>query len=194
MKKGIKKTHNRRIVELGPDTLSDGRRAKLEKLDMKRAVTIERSIIIRASAERCFEFISRQLEDTPDWDPTIMWVNPITLKHTRVGSMSRVNFSLDGVREEAVAMIRSFRPNRALLWTSNHSSQLKEEWRLQPEQHGTLVTVNLGYNPVGWIFGRIADKIHMKGKVEKAVSEMLERLKIAAESKQDNLKSVTHES
>ena len=184
MKKGIKQQPNRRIVELGPETLSGGHQAGSDKLDMKRAVTIKRSIIIRASAERCFEFISKQLEETPDWDPTIMWVNPVTLKHTRVGSMSRVNFSLDGVREEAVAMIRSVRPNRALLWTSNHSSQLQEQWELQPEPHGTLVTVTLGYNPGGWIFGRLADRMGLRGKVEKAISEMLERLKITAESEQ----------
>ncbi len=184
VKKGITQPRNRRIVELGPDTLSDKRWAKTDKLDMKRAVTIKRSIIIRASAERCFEFISKQLEETPDWDPTLMWVNPVTLKHTRVGSMSRVNFSLDGVREEAVAMVRSFRPNRSLLWTTNHSNQLQERWELQPEPHGTLVTVILGYNTRGWIFGRLADRIHLRGKVEKAVTEMLAKLKIAAESEQ----------
>lgn len=180
--KGMRQSPHRRIVELGPETLSDRRLIGSDKLDTKRTSMITRSIIIRASAERCFELISKQLEETPHWDPTIMWVNPISLKHVRVGSMSRVNFSLDGVREEAVVMIRSFQPNRAILWTSNHSSQLQEQWQLQPEPHGTLVTVTLGYNTSGWIFGRITDKLVMKSKVEKAVSEMLERLKIAAET------------
>jgi uncharacterized membrane protein len=148
---------------------------------MKRAVTITQSAVIRASAERCFELITKQLEETPDWDPTIMWVNPIAIKHTRVGSMSRVTFSLDGTREEAVAMVRSFRQNRYRLWTSNHSTQLQEQWQLQPEPHGTLVTVTLGYNTGGWVFGRLADKMVMRGKVEKAISEMLGRLKKVAE-------------
>lgn len=111
-----------------------------------------------------------------------MWVNPISTKHVRVGSMSRVTFSLDGTREEAVAMIRSFRPNRAILWTSNHSTQLQEEWQLQPEPHGTVVTVTLGYNPTGWVLGRLADKLVLRNKVERSVSEMLERLRAAAEA------------
>ncbi|HJX69860.1 MAG TPA: hypothetical protein VJ441_02080, partial [Dehalococcoidia bacterium] len=111
---------------------------------MKRATTITQSIIIRASTEHCFELISKQLEETPHWDPMIMWVNPIILKHVRVGSMSRVTFSLNGTKEEAVAMIRSFQPNRAILWTSNHSTQLQEQWQLQPEPNGTLVTVTVG--------------------------------------------------
>ena len=150
----------------------------------KRSTTITQSIIIRAPAERCFELITKQLEETPDWDPTIMWVNPISLKHVRVGSMSRVTFSLDGTREEAVAMIRSFRPNRAILWTSNHSTQLQEEWQLQPEAHGTVVTVSVGYNTTGWLFGRLADKMVMRNKIQKSVTEMMERLKATAESQQ----------
>lgn len=184
MKKEERRAPHRRIVSLGPETLSRSgdQLSDSDKLGMKRATTITRSTIIRAPAERCFELISKQLEETPHWDPTIMWVNPIMKKHIRVGSMSRVNFSLDGVREEAVAMIRSYKPNKSLLWTSNHSSQLQEQWHLEPEPHGTVVTVTLGYNPSGWVFGRLADKVFTKGKVEKAVSEMLERLKIAAES------------
>ena len=183
MRKEEKQAPHRRIVELGPEALSD-RKPDTGKLGTKRATTITESVVIRAPAERCFELIARQLEETPHWDPTIMWVTPISLKHVRVGSMSRVTFSLDGTREEAVAMIRSFRPNRAILWTSTHSTQLQEEWQLQPEPHGTVVTVTLGYNPGGWVFGRLADKIVNKNKIEKAVSEMLERLKAAAENLQ----------
>ena len=118
-----------------------------------------------------------------------MWVNPIITNHIRVGSMSRVNFNLHGVREEAVAMIRSFKPNRSLLWTSNHSNQLQEQWHLEPDPHGTLVTVTLGYNPIGWIFGWLVDRIFMKRKLEKAITEMMERLKITVEGSQQNLKA-----
>jgi len=188
VKKESKRLHQKRIVSLGPEMLceSEDQLAKSGKLGMKRKTNITRTTIIRASAEHCFEFIASQLDETPDWDPTIQWVTPITKKHTRVGSMSRVNFSLDGVREEAVVIVRSFKPNRSLLWTSNHTSQLQEQWCLEPESHGTLVTVTIGYNPGGWVFGRLTDKLFMKGKVEKAVSEMLKRLKAAVESSQES--------
>lgn len=186
MKKESRRAHKRRIVSLGPETLS-GRGDQLAesgKLGMKRSTTITRTTIILAPAERCFEFISKQLEETPQWDPMILWVNPLMKKHIRVGSMSRVNFSLDGVREEAVAMIRSYKPNKSILWTSNHSSQLQEQWYLEQEPHGTLVTVTLGYNTSGWLFGKLADRIFMRGKVQRAVGEMLERLKITVEAAQ----------
>ena len=189
MKKGTRQIPNRRIVSLGPETLSGSGEhlADPDKLEMKRATTITRSNIIRASAERCFELISKQLGERPQWDPTIMWVNPIITNHIRVGFMSRVNFNLHGVREEAVAMIRSFKPNRSLLWTSNHSNQLQEQWHLEPDPLGTLVTVTLGYNPIGWIFGWLVDRVFMKRKLEKAVTEMLEKLKITVESSQQSL-------
>jgi len=171
----------RRIVTLGPETFSKEEGLEASKLGTKRAITVTQSTIIRAPVERCFELITKQLEETPHWDPTIMWVNPISQKHVRVGSMSRVTFSLDGTREEAVAMIRSFRPNRAILWTSTHSTQLQEEWHLQPEPHGTVVTVTLGYDPTGWVLGRLADRLVTRSKVERSVTEMLARLKAAAE-------------
>jgi len=182
--KSDKKPPQPRIVELAPEAFSNEKSTRKGIPGTKRATTITRSIFIRAPAECCFDLITKQLEETPGWDPTIMWVNPISRKHVRVGSMSRVTFSLDGTTEEAVAMIRSFRPNRALLWTSNHSTQLQEEWQLQPESNGTVVSVTLGYNPTRWLLGRLTDKMIMRNKVEKAVSEMLDRLRAAAESPQ----------
>lgn len=172
----------RRIVKLGSETFASEERSGPGMLGTKRAITITRSTVVRAPAERCFDIITRQLEETPEWDPTIMWVNPIAMKHTHVGSMSRVTFSLDGTREEAVAMIRSYQPNKAILWTSNHSTQLQEEWHLETEPHGTVITVTLGYNPTGWLLGRLTDRLLMRNKVEKGVVQMLERLKHVAES------------
>lgn len=182
MKNETKKASKPRIVVLGPETLSGDKAVDSNNLCcMKRATTITRSITIRATAERCFALITKQLEEKPDWDPTIMWVNPINIKQTRVGSMSKVTFVLNGIKEEAVAVIRSFQPNKSILWTSNNSTQLQEHWNLQTETHGTLVAVTIGYNPIGWILGRLTDRLFMKGKIEKSVTEMLQRLKKAAE-------------
>ena len=173
-----------RIVQQAPEAFSDENAANRPRLDAKRAVTITRSTFVRAPAERCFEIIDRQLEETPEWDPTIVWVSPISKKHVRVGSTSRVTFSLGSATEEAIVMVRSFSPNRSILWTSNHSTQLQEEWRLEPEPHATVVTVTLGYNPAGRLLGRLMDRVAMRSKVEKAVSEMLEKLKMTVEHNQ----------
>jgi len=189
MTKARQRPPHPRIVQLGPDTFSKGEPAVAIRPGHKGAVTIVRSTFARAPAERCFEIISKQLEETPDWDPTVMWVNPISIKHVRVGSMSRVTFSLDGTTEEAVAMIRSVRPNRVILWTSNHSTQLQEEWQLQPESLGTVITVTLSYNPRGWLLGRLAHRIAMRKKVENTVEEMLERLRATVENRQQVLEA-----
>lgn len=172
-----------RIVQLAPDTFTNREGSNRTTLDTGRTVTVSRSTIVRATAERCFGIVTKQLEETPDWDPTIVWVSPISVKHTRVGSTSRVTFDIGGNVEEAVAMIRSFSPNRSLLWTSTHSTRLLEEWRLDPEQHGTIVNVTVGYDPTGRLFGRLADRVLMRSKVEKSVVEMLQGLKRKAENR-----------
>jgi ribosome-associated toxin RatA of RatAB toxin-antitoxin module len=184
MKKENSQTPKPKIVKLGPESLSDGEPLETDEQGSKRAESITQSTIIRASAERCFQLIAKQLEETPHWDPTIICVNPISLKHVRVGSMSQVTFSIDGIREDAITMIRSFRPNRSILWTSNHSGELQEEWQLQPEPHGTLVTVTLGYNPSIWVFELLSEKTVNRSEVEKAISEMLEMFKTTAEGRQ----------
>ena len=170
-----------RIVQLAPETLSKEELVDEEKLSTRRATSVSRSIVIQASAERCFGIISRQLQRSPDWDPAILAVNPVSSNQPRVGFMSQIAFRLNGVRHEAIAMIRTYRPNRTILWTSNHRTHLQEEWQLRPESHGTEIAVTVAYNPVGWMLGRLSDRLFVRGKVEKAVSEMLLRLKAVAE-------------
>lgn len=182
MKKVKGRSPQRRIVGLAPEAHLDRNTVDAAKLGTKRIITMSQRTVIKAAIERCFEFISKQLEETPHWDPTIMLVHSISSKHVRVGSMSRVTFNFRGMIEEAVTMIRSFQPNKSILWTSTHSNQLQEEWHLQPETYGTVVTITLGYNRGGWAFGCLLEKITMKNKVKKDVSEMLERLKLAIEN------------
>ena len=181
MKKGKGHPPQRRIVGLTPEAHLDSNFADADKLGTKRAITVIQSIVINASTERCFEFVSKQLEETPHWDPTIMHVHSISSKHVRVGYMSRVNFNFRGTIEEATVMIRSFQPNKAISWTSTHSSQLQEKWHFQPDPYGTLVTITLGYNRSGWFFGRLIEKTMMKNKVRKDVLDMLDQLKLAIE-------------
>jgi len=78
-------------------------------------------------------------------------------------------------------MIRTFQPNKAISWTSTHSSQLQEDWYFQSAPYGTVVTINLGYNRGGWFFMRLIENIMRKSKVKKDVSDMLDQLKLAIE-------------
>lgn len=164
-------------MELAPEALSNDRPVKSGRLGSRRSVTITRSTIIKAPVEACFDRVTRQLEETPQWDPTMTCVYPLVVRHVRVGSMSRVTFSLNGSREEAVVLVRAFCPNRSLLWTSTHSTQLQEEWQVRPLPFGTMVVVTLGYNFFGGLAHRLSDKVAQRRKVEKAVDEMLCRLK-----------------
>jgi len=103
---------------------------------------------------------------------------PIAIRQNRIGSMSRVIVSLNGYTEEAVALVRSYTPNRSILWTSTHSMQLQQEWHFRHLRLGrTLVIVVTGYNPKGNLVRRLSERVVLRRKVCKAMEEMLDMLK-----------------
>ena len=170
-----------RIVALGPESLSKGM-TTISGRQSKRSSKLSLSTFIKAPVEVCFDLVTRQLDETPGWDPTIRWVTPVSRKYIRVGNMSRVTFDLAGTIEEAVTALRSFTPNRAVMWTSNHSTQLQEEWQFKKEPNGTVVTVTVAYNPHGGLLARVTGSTGMRSQLERAVSQMLAGLKRAAET------------
>lgn len=163
-------------MPLGPETLSSQWEPERGGLEPKKAVNVSRTLFMAAPLERVFDVVDKQLEEKPEWDPTILWVQPITIKHVRVGSMSRVTLRLGGSIEEAVAMVRSYKHNHSIFWTSTHSTQFQEEWRFRNVENGTLVTLTVGYNPVGRLLGKITDMLGMRGRIEHDLTEMLQRL------------------
>jgi uncharacterized membrane protein len=99
-----------------------------------------------------------------------------------VGSRSRFIFDLAGSTEESVVVLRSIIPNKAIVWTSDHRTQLQEEWYFRRKADGTtMVTVTLRYNQPGWLMKYLVRRTKLHSQLERAVSEMLRRLKMAAE-------------
>lgn len=137
---------------------------------------------IKAPVEVCFDLVAKQLEEVPRWDPIIKWVVPISHDYTQVGSKSQVTFDLAGSIEEAEVVLQSFVPNRVIIWTSDHSTRLQEEWRFEREpDYGTHVMVTLSYNPYrGWL-KYFSKWTRVSSQIELAASEMLGRLKRVAE-------------
>jgi len=136
---------------------------------------------IKAPVEVCFDLVTKQLEKAPRWDPTIRWVVPISRDYMGVGSKSQVTFDLAGSIEESTVTLHSFIPNKVLEWTSNHSTQLKEEWRFVRQSDGTLVIVTLSYKPHQGLLKYFNRWTRMNSQIQQAVYEMLRRLKMTAE-------------
>jgi len=139
------------------------------------------STIIKAPVEACFDLVARQFKEAPRWDPTVRWVVPVSSDYIRVGSKSRFIFDLAGSIEEANVVLRSLVPNETIVWTSNHHTRLKEEWRFKKEPDGTAVTVTLSYNHARGLMKYLTRQMRKHSQIEQAVSEMLRRLKMAAE-------------
>ena len=169
------------IIVNSPQSLSEEMAETAASVGSKRSSGVTMSTHIKAPVEVCFDLVTKQLEEAPRWDPTIRWVVPISREYIGVGSKSRVTFDLAGSIEEAVVVVRSFVPNRVLMWTSNHSSQLQEEWHFGRASDGTFVMVTLNYNPYGGLLKHLARWMRMRSQVKPTVSEMLRRLKMAAE-------------
>ena len=93
-----------------------------------------------------------------------------------------INCLLHGLRE-AITTIHSFVPNRVLIWTSDHSNQLQEEWQFRNAPDCTVVMLTLSYDPMGkGLFKYLTGRNQLHNQVDKAVSEILERLKRVTET------------
>ncbi len=150
-------------------------------VESKRSASVTMSTIIKAPVETCFNLVAKQLKEAPRWDPTVRWVVPISSDYIRVGSKSRFIFDFAGAIEEAIVVLRSLVPNKSIVWTSSHHTQLKEEWRFEREPDGTAVRVTLSYNPARGLMKYLTRQVRKHSQIEQAVSEMLRRLKMAAE-------------
>ena len=152
------------------------------KLQLDRAVLISKEIPIAAPVEFCFDILTKQLEQTPQWDPIVINARPVSKVRGRIGATSQVTLNLGGKELESLAMISRYHPNRAISWVLSKKPKVMEDWRLEPRSHGTLVGVTVAREVGGWIIGRLLDKIMRRKKVEDDLTKMLTQLKRAVES------------
>jgi uncharacterized membrane protein len=148
-------------------------------VDRVAVISGERSI--GAPAERCFKIIAGQLEETPQWDPMILRVKPVSVSRRQIGATSRLIFDLGGRRLEPLALISVWRPNQAVAWISNDKPRVTEDWHLERRPNGTMVSFILRYTGHS-VIDRLIDKLGRRKRVEQAVNEMLSRFKALAES------------
>lgn len=170
-----------RNITYSPQALSEEMTSTAASVGSKRSASVTMSTIIKAPVEVCFDLVAKQFKEAPRWDPTVRWVIPVSGEHIRVGSKSRFIFDLCGSIEEAVVVLRNLVPNKVIVWTSNHRTQLQEEWRFGREPDGTAVMVTLSYKPARGLMKYLTRRVRMHSQIEQAVSEMLRRLKLAAE-------------
>lgn len=170
-----------RDITYKPRSSSEERASNTTSVGSKRSACVTMNTIIKAPVETCFDLVSRQFKEAPRWDPTVRWVVPISSDYIRVGSQSRFIFDLAGSIDEATVVLRSLVPNETIVWTSNHRTRLKEEWHFERKPDGTVVTVTLSYNPARGLMKYLTRPVRKHSQIEQAVSEMLRRLKMAAE-------------
>jgi len=152
------------------------------KLKPDRTATISREIFIAAPVAPCFNTLARQLEQPPKWDPFIVNVHPVSKARGKIGATSQVTLNLGGKELESLAMISRYRPNRYISWVLNSKPKVREDWRLEPKPHGTMVGVTLVCEIPGWIIERFIYKVMRRKKLEQDLDKMLTQLEKAVKS------------
>jgi len=152
------------------------------KLQPDKTVLISKEILVMAPVESCFGILAKQLEQSPQWDPIIVNVQPVSESRGRIGATSQVTLNLGGKKLESLAMISRYRPNRAISWVTTRKPKVREDWWLEPKPRGTMVGVTLAHEVTGWVIGRFLYKILHRKKVAEDLDKMLAQLKAVAES------------
>jgi uncharacterized membrane protein len=152
------------------------------KLDPDRTVISLKEIFIEASTEFCFDILSKQLEQPPEWDPVIVHARPVSNVRDKIGATSQVTLDLGGKKVESQAMISRYHPDRAVSWVFTRRPKVREDWQLERKPHGTQVRVTLAHEFDGWVIGRLIYKVMRRKRVEQDLDKMLAQLKETVES------------
>jgi uncharacterized membrane protein len=152
------------------------------KLRPERTVATSKEIFIAAPVELCFKILASQLEQPPGWDPLIVDTQPVSNTRGRIGATSQVTLNLGGRKVESLAMISRYHPKHGISWVFTTKPGLREDWRMEPRAHGTMVGLLLAYEIPDWIIGRFLHKIMHWKKVEQDLDTTLAQLKKAVES------------
>ena len=156
--------------------------AHVGKFEADKTMLTSKEIFIAAPVECCFDTLAKQLEQSPDWDPIIVNAQPVSKARGKIGATSQVTLNLGGRELESLAMVSRYRPNRAISWVFSTKPRVREDWRLEPKPHGTVVSVNLAYEVPGWVIVRLLYKVRHRKQVQQDLDKMLIHLKAVAES------------
>ncbi len=154
----------------------------IAKLDPDRTVITSKEIFIEAPAEFCFDTLSKQLEQPPQWDPMIVNARPVSDVRGKIGATSQVTLDLGGKKVESQAMISRYHPDRAVSWVITRKPKVREDWQLERKPHGIQVRVTLAHELGGWVIGRLIYKVMRRKRLEQDLDKMLAQLKETVES------------
>lgn len=167
--------------------------AEVTKFQPDKTVFTSKEILVAAPVELCFNILANKLERLPEWDPTVIYVKPVSEVRRQIGARSEVILSLGGRRLQALAVISRYQLNRAIVWVITGKPKIREDWRLEPSSQGTLVGVTVAREVGSRVIERFLDKIMYRKKVENDLTKMLTRLKVTVESSSSNQRIVGYD-
>ena len=140
---------------------------------------IENSIEIEASPEEIGEYL---------WDvnnlPKYLPISDVEIMETTENLLKvRHKFTAAGRTMDLLCDVKWLERNKKMLYNTTSGMRLEGTWLLEPMGKVTRLTNILAYQPPGWIFGRILDKLQIQKEMRRISREGLQQLKEVLETK-----------
>lgn len=152
-------------------------------LSDKETVEVSNHLIVQAPVEHCFNILAGQLEEPPKWDPMVVDVKPLSPRRRQTEATSLITFRLGRKEVKTLAMISSYRPNRAIGWVSSDRPRVREDWRLEPGPNGTTISITLSYDAPRWFVAGFLDRLMRQKRVLRDLNRMLGGFREEAEAR-----------
>jgi ribosome-associated toxin RatA of RatAB toxin-antitoxin module len=152
------------------------------EFESERALLITEETLIQASATSCFDVIAKELEEPAGWDPLIVEAKPMSKTKRSSGAVSQLTLDLGGHRLQSPAVVTLYKTDRSLAWVLVNRPKIKEYWRLEPDKHGTVVHLSLGYELSGSIVIRFLQSLFYSRRIKQQVHWILQGLRGAIET------------
>jgi uncharacterized membrane protein len=133
---------------------------------------IEDSIEIKADPERMSQYLM-DVNNLPSYFP----ISDIeVLEGKEEATKFRHKFTAMGRTMETVCQTETVEKNKKMTFRTLEGMKIEGTWLLEPTETGTKLSLTVEYQPPGWIFGVIFDKLKMQKEMRRIYAGGLQKL------------------
>jgi len=134
---------------------------------------IEDSVEIKAAPEELSGYLM-DANNLPNYLP-ISGVQ--MLERNEEGEKFRHKIDAAGRTMDVVCETKTVEKNRKMTFRTLEGMKVEGTWLLEPTEKGSKLALIVEYEPPGWIFGKILDKVKIQKEMRKIYAEGLQKLR-----------------
>jgi hypothetical protein len=138
--------------------------------------TVTKSITVRATPEKTFQFVARPQANTL-YVPSLSRIYDMKGDPNTPGTTWSWDYTMAGVPFSGVSELTAYEPNRR--WGFKTTGPVPSDWRytITPDGDGSRVEVTIEYTVPDSLLGRMADRAVVERTNEREAEQGLENLK-----------------